>query len=75
MCDCIKSTNEYLAQHNTKITIPWLGTQRPFVQTEKIDGKKRNKPMMLFASYCPFCGEKYEESKPLFSVKEEVKHD
>lgn len=62
MCDCIKTVNEFLALHNTKIELPWMGPQRPFVQTMKLDDKKRGKPKMMFASCCPFCGERYPEA-------------
>ncbi len=64
MCDCIETANEHLAQFNTIIELPmWTksGVYKPFVQTMKIDQKKRGKPKMMFASCCPFCGERYAE--------------
>lgn len=64
MCDCIATADEHLAQFNTKIELPmWTsrGGRPPFVQTMKIDEKKRGKPKMIFASFCPFCGERYAE--------------
>lgn len=61
MCDCIQAANKFLAEHNTRIELPWFGPQRPFVQTMKLDDKKRGKPKMMFASRCPFCGERYPE--------------
>jgi hypothetical protein len=66
MCDCIETANKHLAEFNTKIELPmWTssGTRRPFVQTVKFDEKKRVKPRAMFASYCPFCGEKYTDGK------------
>jgi hypothetical protein len=63
MCDCIDRIDEHLAQFNTKIELPiWTesGKRTPFVQTMKKDDKKRGKVRMVFASHCPFCGEKYE---------------
>lgn len=62
-CDCIKDVDEHLSSHNTKIELPMFGLQRPFITTRKLDEKKRGKPMFIFASFCPFCGEKYPESK------------
>lgn len=59
MCNCIADTDAYLAQHNTKIHVPWVGPQIPFVETIKLDEKKRGKPVKMFASHCPFCGEHY----------------
>lgn len=59
MCDCIKDVNAKLAERNTKIELPMMGIQQPFVQTMKLDEKKRVKPTLVFASYCPFCGEQY----------------
>jgi hypothetical protein len=63
MCGCIERTNAFLADHNTRITLPMLGPQLPFVLTEKVDDKKRGKPAFLFATYCPLCGEKYSDAK------------
>jgi hypothetical protein len=67
MCDCIQDVNKFLAEHNTKIEMPWFGPQRPFVQTMKVDEKRRGKPRMMFASCCPFCGEKYPEAAKTLS--------
>jgi hypothetical protein len=63
MCECIARTDAFLAQHNSKIMLPLFGPQLPFVQTMKVDEKKRGKPAMMFASHCPFCGEKFPETK------------
>lgn len=63
MCDCLSKVNGHLAEFNTKIELPMIGPQRPFVLTMKLNEKKRGKPKMMFASCCPFCGEKYPESK------------
>lgn len=65
MCDCNAIVNEKLAEFNTQLTAPWFitGEQNPnrlFVETMKLDNKKRVKPRSMFASYCPFCGESYE---------------
>ena len=65
MCDCIARVNKFLAGHNSKIMLPMLGPQIPFVETQKLDEKKRGKPMMAFATFCPFCGEKYPVSDAL----------
>lgn len=59
MCDCINTTNALLAQHNTRITLSMFGDPIPFVLTQKVDEKRRGKAVLLRASYCPFCGEKY----------------
>ena len=63
MCECIKRVNEKLAEHNTRIEVPWIGPQLPFVTTIKLDEKKRGKPVRMFATHCPFCGEKYGEEE------------
>lgn len=61
-CDCITRVNADLRAHNGKITLPLIGRQQPFVQTNKLDEKKRGKVPLLFATFCPFCGSKYPES-------------
>jgi hypothetical protein len=63
MCDCIADVNNHLADYNTQIMLPiWVGNGniKPFVETEKVDMKKRGKPRRIFAAYCPFCGNKYK---------------
>ena len=62
-CGCIARIDARLAEHNTKIELPWFGPQLPRIITMKKDEKKRGKPMGVFATYCPFCGTKYPEPK------------
>ena len=59
MCNCIAEVNKHLAEHNTEITLPLIGRQQPFIQTNKINEKTRGKSALLFATCCPFCGAKY----------------
>ena len=68
MCDCIENVNKKLSEKNvnTKIKVPLLlnmdmSSQSAKVQivTEKEDPNVRKKPISLFSSYCPFCGEAY----------------
>lgn len=67
MCDCVKNINEKLIEHNTRISMSFTITRdlstmgsALTVPTEKIDKKNRKKPMTMIASYCPFCGKKWE---------------
>ena len=72
MCNCIEETNKSLkeehAEWNTMLNIPisfnyhtgQMHTLKVIISTMKLDDKKRQKPITLFASYCPFCGEKYD---------------
>jgi hypothetical protein len=62
-CDCIKSVNEKLAFHNSRINIPLFGPKLPFIETIKLDEKKRGKPTKMFATFCPFCGTKFPDAK------------
>lgn len=63
MCNCIELVNKELAERNanTEIHVPFTLSKitRVCVETEKIDDKKRGKPMKVFASFCPFCGKEY----------------
>ncbi len=72
MCDCISQVQAKLEEtgKNTKLDIPItfsltgkLGADRVTVATCKRDNKKREKPLPVFASYCPFCGERYESEE------------
>lgn len=60
--DCMKKINSLLAPHNSELT-PIFSfedgmPERIAVMTSKVDEKKRGKPMMLYATFCPFCGVK-----------------
>jgi hypothetical protein len=72
MCDCITLTEEALVREdsNTKLGVSILisrstGQSRTVVEiaTYKRDPKKREKPLGMIPTYCPFCGEKYPESE------------
>jgi len=63
MCSCIERIDEKLKERNTKLclAISFSGeSTKVLIGTEKIDTKKRGKPANLLASYCPFCGKKYD---------------
>lgn len=65
-CDCIETVNAKLAEHNAQILLPMFvlggGPKRPFIETTKLDEKKRGKPPAMFATFCPFCGKPYVEA-------------
>ena len=56
MCECIERVNERLVEHNTVLNSNILNKKQLFVETTKLDKKKRGKPIMMSASFCPFCG-------------------
>lgn len=64
MCNCITQLSGQLKAYNTAIDVSInLSSNVPvkaIVKTYKDDESKRQKAMTLIASYCPFCGEKYE---------------
>lgn len=59
-CNCITDLNADLANKgiNTKIELLLIGPQVAIIRTIKADDKKREKPCLIVASYCPFCGKK-----------------
>jgi hypothetical protein len=67
MCDCIETVNAELARHNTCISVPLMGPARPFVTTTKVDERRRGRPTLMFATFCPFCGTKYEDATDALS--------
>lgn len=48
-----------LREHNSYLVTNLFGKPRAIIATTKFDEKKRGKPKMMFASFCPFCGVKY----------------
>ena len=71
MCNCIELSTKALDEtgRNTALNVPIsvdfkngkLCTPRLTVGVVKKDESKREKPTLIFATYCPFCGEKYQE--------------
>lgn len=70
MCNCIDMSVKALEEKkiNTSLVIPItfrtdgkVSADRLTVGTEKRDFSKREKPVTIFASFCPFCGEKYPD--------------
>lgn len=69
-CNCIQEIDAQLEKlsKNTVLDIPVsilpithnLSVTRVSISTCKRDSKKRGKPVTVFASYCPFCGEEYK---------------
>lgn len=60
--DCIATTNALLKPRNTALAsaISFSAPTRELIQvtTVKADSSLRGKPVVMFASFCPFCGVK-----------------
>lgn len=62
MCECLPTINSKLREtHNTIVSSTLGRPSRAVVSTLRFDCKVRGKPVAMIASYCPFCGENYEE--------------
>lgn len=70
MCDCIEAMNRELASRNAEISLPIIGPTKPFITLNKLDATRRTSLPLLFASHCPFCGEKYPPTEPTASDKQ-----
>lgn len=66
-CVCVETVDAELVKHNSRLHLPMFvmggSKPKPFVETIKLDEKKRGKPVKMFATFCPFCGVKYEDEK------------
>jgi len=50
-----------LKEHNVRLVSTMFSKPEVVVvETAKIDTKKRGRPPVMLASFCPFCGEKYD---------------
>lgn len=59
-CNCITDMDAKLAEYNTVLTKPMLGTPRAILSTYQLEtGRGKKKAAYVFANYCPFCGERY----------------
>lgn len=70
MCDCIKKIDDKLAENEQCLNVVWgigVNPSRPLIGLIRKDRwqieSRRNKPKHMIASFCPFCGEKYDTSK------------
>lgn len=62
MCNCIDRVNQELKSSNKRLNT-WGGRVSIETYNPHLDGKKhRAKNKKVIATYCPFCGEKYEVS-------------
>lgn len=70
MCNCIAMTDEKFVEidSNSKLDVPFVfnhkgivSIRRVLVATVKRDEHSRKKASKIFATYCPFCGEKYPD--------------
>lgn len=64
MCDCITKVDELLAERNGRlyVTINLMnGKAYPKLGVEKKETRSRTKPPLMIPTYCPFCGQRYEE--------------
>lgn len=64
-CNCIADVDAMLAERNTRIMLPMMlgadQTSRPMIVTEQIEkGRGKKKAVGMFATFCPFCGQKYK---------------
>lgn len=62
-CGCINMMNGRLAEHNGQLVTTLFGTPKAVIGSEKIISKKRGQPPVAIASYCPFCGVKYDTAE------------
>ncbi len=64
MCNCIERVNTELKEFNMSLDIPFTLSKirRCCIEAEKINPKGKKK-VRVFASFCPFCGEDYNEEK------------
>lgn len=72
MCDCVKKFDEQLRPHGCRISINLAlpkASDNPqkirgliSIETERLsDAPKRKKSPTVLASFCPFCGTKWED--------------
>lgn len=69
-CTCIETVNAKLGPRNTRLTLPIVFNrkegepERLMIVTEQIEtGRGKAKAAGMFASYCPFCGTKYQSEE------------
>lgn len=65
-CNCIPDINLKLAEKNTILSEAIVFGRRPgtslMVTTDVLTKKRGARPVIVFPTYCPFCGLKYDEA-------------
>jgi hypothetical protein len=60
--DCVKRVNDQLREYNTRLAsaISFSQPERELIalETVKADPFVKKKPVVMYASHCPFCGVK-----------------
>lgn len=69
-CDCKETFNEKLKEYNGKLSLGFSFSRNGdpaqthlMIGVEKIDRKSRVKPPLAIATFCPFCGTRYEPAQ------------
>ena len=71
MCNCLEKANErFKNEHNIRVcsTFPFNPTNgedndsRAVLKTERTD-RKRGKAAIVVATFCPFCGKRYDSDR------------
>ena len=60
MCDCIGNVDKFLSNVNTEVVVNMSDEKRVKLATQRVNRSRRKGPVSLYATYCPFCGQKYE---------------
>jgi hypothetical protein len=73
MCDCANKLNETLKPMNYRLTRNLLEEDPAvLIEMHKIEKRKRTPSHSLVATYCPFCGVRYESRKSRAVVRSDA---
>ena len=71
MCDCLKTMNELLRDHNTMLCCTLSNPAKTMVETMQIEtGRGKQKAVSMVASFCPFCGDPYHAAQILEAAEQ-----
>lgn len=80
MCDCRTKIDEKLAPRNARLAFGFtlgdgsMDLTPPLIATEKL-APRGKKPPILFASFCPFCGEDLRKREVELSSGKPTSHE
>ena len=59
---CNAKVDALLKERNTRLVVSFLNPHVAVLRTEIVEAGRGRRPVAMFATHCPFCGERYSDA-------------